>query len=146
MSPVTLDIYHYIRVGISVYESLWGAKGNNIRAKGNKPDTRQTIVGCLVWFWFVCSVDNSYTASAVYPHRFRVWLPSADAADLEAVMAHALRRGSLLTYAFNFGRVPEPDWLLNMHGRRLNRGRDMAMGGTPITHLRTTVRCGLRQT
>lgn len=84
--------------------------------------------------------EYSYITGAAYPHRFRIWLPSADAADLETVMAHALRRGSLLTYAFNFGRAPEPDWLLNMHAEGSIEAGILAMGGTPITHLRTTVR------
>jgi hypothetical protein len=83
--------------------------------------------------------DYRYETGAEHPHRFHIWLPSASAEDLEAAMLHALRRGSLLTYAFNFGRVPEPDWLRNMHAEGSIEASLLALPGAQIANLRTTV-------
>jgi hypothetical protein len=84
--------------------------------------------------------EYSYRTGAEFPHRFRIWLPSADASELEAALAHSLRRGNLLAYAFNFGRAPEPDWLLNMHAEGSIEAGVLALGGTSVSRLRAGVR------
>ena len=58
--------------------------------------------------------EYRYQAASARPHRFQVTVPDVDADAIEKVFMPALRRGNLLTYAFNFGRMPEPDWLRNM--------------------------------
>jgi len=83
--------------------------------------------------------EYRYETGAQHPHRFRIWLPSADAADLEAVLVHALSRGNILAYAFNFGRVPEPDWLHNMHAEGSIEAGLLDMGGTRVAGLKTNL-------
>ena len=81
--------------------------------------------------------EYRYETGAKHPHRFRISLPSASAADLEAVLTPALRRAGILTYAFNFGRVPEPDWLHDMHAQGSVQAGSLTLAGTRITNLRT---------
>ena len=44
-----------------------------------------------------------------------------------------LRRGNFLTYAFNFGRVPEPDWLRNMRADGTIQASLLDLGGGRFT-------------
>ena len=60
------------------------------------------------------SGEYRYEVGAPRPHRFRLTMAEADGLALEALLLPALRRGNLFTYAFNFGRVPQPDWLRDM--------------------------------
>jgi hypothetical protein len=83
--------------------------------------------------------EYRYETGARHPHRFRIWLPSATADDLEAVLVHALNRGSILAYAFNFGRVPEPDWLKNMHAEGSIEAGLLALGGTRVAGMKTNL-------
>ena len=83
--------------------------------------------------------EYRYETGAPHPHRFRVWLPSADAKDLEAALVHALSHGSILAYAFNFGRVPEPDWLRNMHAEGSIEAGLLALDGTEVSGLKTNL-------
>lgn len=83
--------------------------------------------------------EYRYEIGSQHPHRFRIWLPSAAGANLEAVLVHALSRGSILTYAFNFGRVPEPGWLRNMHAEGSIEAGLLQLGGTQIERLKTNL-------
>jgi hypothetical protein len=83
--------------------------------------------------------EYRYETGAKHPHRFRIWLPSADAEDLEAVLVHALSRGSILAYAFNFGRVPEPGWLHNMHAEGSIEAGLLAFAGTRVAGMKTNL-------
>lgn len=58
--------------------------------------------------------DYKYESSDPRPHRFHITIPEASGTDLEALLQPALKRGNLFTYAFNFGRAPQPDWLRAM--------------------------------
>ncbi|MBZ5590803.1 MAG: AsmA family protein [Acidobacteriia bacterium] len=58
--------------------------------------------------------DYRYEPGASRPHRVRVSLPGLDVAELERLMAPALRRNrGLIARALSFGRAPVPDWLRN---------------------------------
>jgi uncharacterized protein involved in outer membrane biogenesis len=81
--------------------------------------------------------EYRYETGATHPHRFRIALESASAVDLEAVLTPTLRRASILTYAFNFGRVPEPDWLRNMHAEGTIQAPSLVMAGMQIANVRT---------
>ena len=60
------------------------------------------------------AADYRYEPGASRPHRVRISLPSVDAAELERLMAPALRRTrGLIARALSFGRAPVPDWLLS---------------------------------
>ena len=83
--------------------------------------------------------EYRYETGDAHPHRFRVWLPSADAQDLETALVHTLSRGSILAYAFNFGRAPEPDWLRNMHAEGSIEAGILALGGSRISGMRTNL-------
>jgi hypothetical protein len=60
------------------------------------------------------SGDYRYEPGTVRPHRFHLNLVRADASALQKLFSPALRRGSFLNYAFNFGRPPQPEWLTAM--------------------------------
>jgi len=83
--------------------------------------------------------EYRYETGADHPHRLRIWLPSTRAEDLEAALMPALRRGNALTYAFNFGRVPQPDWLRNMHAEGSIEASLLELAGTEITGLRANL-------
>ncbi len=83
--------------------------------------------------------EYRYETGAPHPHRFRISLPSASAEDLEAVLTPTLSRANILTYAFNFGRVPAPDWLRNMHAEGTIQVSSMALAGMQVSNLRTSV-------
>ena len=51
----------------------------------------------------------------------------------------ALRRGNFLTYAFNFGRVPEPDWMRNMRADGTIQAGALDLGGGQFTKVRARV-------
>ncbi len=83
--------------------------------------------------------EYRYETGAPHPHRFRVVMPAASGEDLEALLMPALRRAGFLQYAFNFGRVPEPDWLHNMHAEGTIQASSLTLGETQITNLRGTI-------
>jgi len=87
--------------------------------------------------------EYHYETGAERPHRFRLAFGVVDAAALEKLLAPALQRGSFLTYAFNFGRVPEPDWMRSLHADGTVQMASLFLGNTSaagtITKLRTRI-------
>jgi hypothetical protein len=83
--------------------------------------------------------EYRYDDGADNPHRFRLTVAQADAQDLEKLLQPALRRGSLLNYAFNFGRVPQPDWLRNMRAAGTIQFNSLDLGGAVWTRVRANV-------
>ena len=73
------------------------------------------------------------------PHKFRITVPQASGAELEKLLMPTLRRGNLLTYAFNFGRAPEPDWLHNMKADGTIQAAEFDIEGGKFTKLRARV-------
>ncbi len=56
--------------------------------------------------------EYRYDPQLLRPHRFRLRIPEAEAAELERLFSPTLhRRGGLLARAFNIGRAPVPRWL-----------------------------------
>jgi hypothetical protein len=83
--------------------------------------------------------EYRYDAAAARPHKFRIVVTSASGAALEKVLMPALRRGNFLTYAFNFGRVPEPDWLRNMRAEGTIQTAALELGGAEFSKVRARV-------
>lgn len=83
--------------------------------------------------------DYHYQPGAEHPHQFRLTAPKLDAAALEKLLMPALRRGNFLTYAFNFGRVPQPDWLREMKADGTIQAAVLDMGGNEFTRVRSRV-------
>jgi len=83
--------------------------------------------------------EYRYEAGAARPHKFRITVPEASGPVLEKLLMPALRRGNFLTYAFNFGRVPQPDWLLNMRADGTIQTGRLDLGGGQFTKLRARV-------
>ncbi|HWE49494.1 MAG TPA: hypothetical protein VG273_06890 [Bryobacteraceae bacterium] len=83
--------------------------------------------------------EYNYDPSAARPHRFRITLAQADGAALEKVLMPALRRGNFFTYAFSFGRTPQPDWLRNMHADGTIQAGTLDLAGTDFTKFRARV-------
>lgn len=82
--------------------------------------------------------EYRYDVGATHPHRFSLTLPATDAADLQAVLMPALRRGGFLTYAFNFGRVPQPGWLRDMRAEGTIQASSLTFSGVAVKNLKTT--------
>ncbi|MFN7999035.1 MAG: hypothetical protein U0Q18_35770 [Bryobacteraceae bacterium] len=60
--------------------------------------------------------EYRYEPQAARPHRLRLSMPQADAAELERVLLPTLRRDrGLLARALSLGRVSVPEWLANRH-------------------------------
>jgi hypothetical protein len=83
--------------------------------------------------------EYRYQTAAARPHQFRITVAEASAPAIEKLLMPALRRGNLLTYAFNFGRVPEPDWLHNMHADGTIQTGTLDLAGARFTELRARV-------
>ncbi|HVW09384.1 MAG TPA: AsmA family protein [Bryobacteraceae bacterium] len=83
--------------------------------------------------------DYRYDIGTTHPHRFSLTLPATDAADIQNVLMPALRRASFLTYAFNFGRVPQPGWLRDMHAEGTIQASSLAFPGVAVKNVKTTV-------
>ncbi len=82
------------------------------------------------------SGDYQYQPGAVRPHRFRLNIARADAAALEKLFSPALRRGSFLNYAFNFGRPPQPEWLTAMRADGSIQAGEIDFGDSAVKKVR----------
>jgi len=82
------------------------------------------------------SGDYQYQPGAVRPHRFRMNIARADAAALEKLFLPALRRGSFLNYAFNFGRPPQPEWLTAMRADGTIQAGEIDFGDAAVKKVR----------
>jgi hypothetical protein len=83
--------------------------------------------------------EYRYDLAALRPHKFRITVPEASGTVLEKLLMPTLRRGNFLTYAFNFGRVPQPDWLRNMRADGTIGADQFDLGGGRFTNLRARV-------
>ncbi len=83
--------------------------------------------------------EYRYEAGAARPHKFRITVPQASGAELEKLLMPTLHRGNLLTYAFNFGRAPEPDWLRNMKADGTIQAAEFDIEGVKFSKLRARV-------
>jgi hypothetical protein len=60
--------------------------------------------------------EYQYQPLVARAHRLRVWIPDADATELERLWMPTLRHGrGLLARALSLGRTPIPDWLSDRH-------------------------------
>lgn len=80
--------------------------------------------------------EYRYDAAAARPHKFRITVEPASGSALENLLMPALRRGNFLTYAFNFGRVPEPGWLRNMRAEGTIQANALDLAGAQFTKIR----------
>ena len=83
--------------------------------------------------------EYQYEPASAHPHHFRFNLAKTDGAALEKLMAPALRRGNLFSYAFNFGRAPQPDWLRDLKAEGTIQAASLDIAGTTLTRLRMRV-------
>lgn len=83
--------------------------------------------------------DYRYEAGADRPHKFRIVMARGSGEALQTFLMPTLRRGNLLNYALNLGRVPEPDWLRAMHADGTVQVGLLSVGETKIAKLRARV-------
>ncbi|MDE3198740.1 MAG: hypothetical protein KGN84_20500 [Acidobacteriota bacterium] len=83
--------------------------------------------------------EYRYEAGAVRPHRFRLTAGKVSGASLEALLMPALHRGNFFNYAFNFGRVPEPDWMRSMHADGTLQIASLDLGAAKLDRLKLRV-------
>lgn len=79
--------------------------------------------------------EYRYDAGGPRPHKFRIAVSETSGPELEKLLMPTLRRGNFLTYAFNFGRVPEPDWLRNMKADGTIQANTIDVNGGRFTNL-----------
>lgn len=77
--------------------------------------------------------EYRYDGTAPRPHLFRLTIVKADAAAIEKLLLPTLRRGNFFTYAFNFGRAPQPDWLRGMRADGVLQIGSLDIGGGTVT-------------
>lgn len=81
--------------------------------------------------------DYRYIPDAARPHRFRINIPQADAAELERLLAPALRRRqNFFERALRIGNAPVPDWLKGRHAEGLIRITTLKAVGTAVGPVR----------
>ena len=79
--------------------------------------------------------DYRYDPAALHPHRVRIRIAEADAADLEAELAPTLRRsGGLIARAL--GRAAVPAWLKQRQVEGVLQVDDLLLGGSHLENLR----------
>ena len=83
--------------------------------------------------------EYRYETGSPRPHKFKITVAEASGPAIEKLLMPALRRGNFLTYAFNFGRVPQPDWLRNMRADGTIQAARLDLGGGRFTKLRARV-------
>ena len=83
--------------------------------------------------------EYRYDAGAVHPHRFRFTAAAVNGGSIERLLMPALHRGNFFNYAFNFGRVPEPDWLRSMHADGTLQIASLNLGPAELDNLRLRV-------
>jgi len=60
--------------------------------------------------------EYQYAPQVTRPHRLRIWIPEADAAELERVLMPTLRHSrGLIARALSVVRTPIPGWLADRH-------------------------------
>lgn len=80
--------------------------------------------------------EYRYDPTAARPHKFRIAVASASGPALEKLLMPTLHRGNFLTYAFNFGRAPAPDWLREMRADGTIQTGALDFGGGQFTKVR----------
>jgi hypothetical protein len=83
--------------------------------------------------------EYRYENGAPHPHRFRIAITRADAADLENLLSPALHRGGFLSTALGLGSTPEPEWMRFMHADGVLQIGALNIAGTVFTKLKTRV-------
>ena len=77
-----------------------------------------------------------YDAALPRPHHFHLAFDDADATVIERLLMPALHRGTFLNYAFNFGRVPEPDWMQALHADGTVQIAELTMAGQTLANVK----------
>src|SRR6185437_8435645 len=85
--------------------------------------------------------EYRYDPGSPRPHKFRISVPDVTGLAIEKLLLPTLRRGNFFTYAFNFGRVPAPDWLRNMRADGTIQSGNLDLGGEQFNKVRARVIC-----
>ena len=83
--------------------------------------------------------EYQYDPVAPRRHKFRMVMARADGSALEKLFTPALRRGNLFSYAFNFGRPPQPDWLRELRADGTIQAGTIELAGGEFSKFRTRV-------
>ena len=83
--------------------------------------------------------EYRYDPRAARPHRFRIVLPRASGSAIEKFLMPTLHRGNFLNYAFNFGRVPEPDWMRNTRADGTLQVGTLDLGDVSFSKVRSRI-------
>ena len=85
--------------------------------------------------------DYRYEPGALRPHRFRLTIPKADAAELERLLTPALRRDQgFLARALGIGKAEIPDWLVQRFVEGTVDIGALTIGETTLDGVRSRVR------
>ncbi len=83
--------------------------------------------------------EYRYDSAAARPHRFRLNIRKATGDQMEKLLMPTLHRGNFFNYAFNFGRVPEPDWLRAMRADGTLQFGSLDLAASSLTKVKARV-------
>jgi hypothetical protein len=81
--------------------------------------------------------DYSYEPGARVPHVVHLTAGQVDAATVEKLLEPALNRAGLLNKTLNFGKVPTPEWLHNLHAGGTLQIASLTLGALTMTRVRS---------
>lgn len=83
--------------------------------------------------------DYRYEYGAAVPHQFHLTAATADGAALEKLLEPVLNRAGILNKTLNFGKVPVPEWLHNLHAGGTLQIGTLTLGTLSVSRLKTRV-------
>jgi len=85
--------------------------------------------------------DYRYEPGAVHPHRFRLTIPTIDAAELERLLTPTLRRNQgFLARTLGIGKPEVPDWLAQRFMDGTVQIGELTVGETALNQVRSRIR------
>jgi len=82
--------------------------------------------------------EYSYLPQLARPHRLRIRIPEADAAELERLLMPTLRHSrGLIARALSLGRAPLPEWLADRHVDAIVEIGVLHLGGADVGGIQT---------
>jgi len=82
--------------------------------------------------------EYRYEPQMARPHRLRIRIPEADAAELERLLMPALRHSrGLIARALSLGRTSPPEWLAARHVDAIVEIGALHLGGAEVSGIRT---------
>ncbi len=83
--------------------------------------------------------EYRYEYGVAVPHQFHLTAATADGLTLEKLFEPVLNRAGILNKTLNFGKVPVPEWLHNLHAGGTLQVGNLTLGTLVLSRLKTRV-------